>query len=305
MHNLSVNKRDIKMKILVCLGLSAALLAGCGGSGENKGNDCGSGVNSCNVPPVARVAATQAVLVGSIVTLDGSSSSDANNDAITYFWSILQTPNGGTTTLTSTTSVKTTFIPERAGIYVITLVASDGKSTSALATTTVTASNTNLTISSTSFGEGGTIPMRIAGRIVGGNNISPQLNISDIPVGTKRFAIIMDDESAPCLTGLSACRHWAVLNLPLSKTAIAEGEDLLLQSGVVYGTNYMAGTGGVDGVGYAGPVATSQHTYKLTVYALTDNVTWVTAIPEYNRAKFELDFKAFIIGKATLTGVYP
>lgn len=293
------------MKLLVCLGLSAALLAGCGGNGDSRGNDCTLGVNSCNVPPVARIAATQAVLVGSSVTLDGSSSSDANNDAISYFWSILQTPSGSTATLTTTTSVKTTFVPDRVGTYVITLVASDGKSTGALATTTVTASNTNLTISSTSFSEGGIIPMRIAGRIVGGNNISPQLNISDVPVGTKRFAIIMDDETAPCQTGLSACRHWSVLNLPLAKTAIAEGEDLLLQSGVVYGTNYMVGPGGVAGVGYAGPVATSQHTYKLTVYALTDNVTWVTAIPEYNRAKFELDFKAFIIGKATLTGFYP
>jgi phosphatidylethanolamine-binding protein (PEBP) family uncharacterized protein len=96
-----------------------------------------------------------------------------------------------------------------------------------------------------------------------------------------------------------------VFNLPVAKTAIAEGENLLLQSGVVYGSNYTIGPGGVAGIGYTGPAATSPHTYKLTVYALTDDVKWVTAVPEYSRAKFELDFKDFIIGKATLVGTFP
>ena len=141
--------------------------------------------------------------------------------------------------------------------------------------------------------------MRIAGTSVGGGNLSPQLNISDVPSGTKRFAIIMDDETPPCQVGLSACRHWGVYNLPVSKTSIAEGEDLLTQSNVVYGTNY------TGGIGYAGPAPASSHTYKLTVYALTSDATWVTAVPEFTRAKFELDFKAFIIGKATITGTYP
>lgn len=292
------------MKVLIGLGLSAALLVGCGGSGDSHGNDCTLGVNSCNVPPVANIAVPETVLVGSTVTLDGTRSADANNDSLSYTWSILQRPASSTATLTSTTSAKTTFVPEAAGLYVITLVASDGKSNSAVATRNVTASPTNLTINSTSYANGGTIPLHIAGNSVGGSNISPQLNISDVPSGTQRFAVIMDDETGPCLTGISACRHWGVFNLPVAKTAIAEGENLLLQSGVVYGSNYLIGPGGVAGIGYAGP-ATSQHTYKLTVYALTNDVTWVTAVPEFSRAKFELDFKAFIIGKATLTGVLP
>lgn len=294
------------MKVLICLGLSAALLAGCGGGNADlKTNDCTLGVNFCNVPPVANAGAAQKVLVGSTVTLDGGGSSDANGDALSYSWSILSRPASSNAMLTSTTGQRTTFVPEGAGAYTITLTVNDGKSSSALATTTVTASATNLTINSTSYANGGTIPLRIAGTVVGGSNISPQLNISDVPNGTKRFAIIMDDETGPCQTGISACRHWGVFNLPVAKTAIAEGENLLLQSGVVYGSNYTIGVGGVAGIGYSGPAATSQHTYNLTVYALTDDVKWVTAVPEYSRAKFELDFKAFIIGKATLTGVFP
>lgn len=288
------------MKVLFCLGLlGSALLAGCGGGNSDiKTNDCTLGVNFCNVPPVANAGAPQNVLIGSTVTLDGTGTTDANNDTIRYEWSILQRPASSSAMLSSTTAAKPTFVPESAGLYVITLVANDGKSSSALATTTVTASATNLTINSTSYSNGGSIPLRIAGTGVSGSNLSPQLNISDVPTGTKRFAIIMDDETAPCQVGLSACRHWGVYNLPVSKTAIAEGENLLTQSNVVYGTNY------TGGVGYSGPVS-SGHTYKLTVYALTSDVTWVTAFPDYTRAKFELDFKAFIIGKATLTGTFP
>ena len=288
------------MKALICLGLGTALLAGCGGGASDlKTNDCTMGVNSCNAPPVANAGAPQNVLVGSTVTLDGTGTTDANNDPIGYSWSILQRPDSSTAMLTSTNAAKPTFTPESAGVYVITLVASDGKSSSAVATTTVTASPTNLTLNSTSYANGGVIPLRIAGTAVGGGNLSPQLNISDVPNGTKRFAIIMDDESPPCQTGLSACRHWGVYNLPVSKTTIAEGEDLLTQSNVTLGTNY------TGSVGYSGPAPASTHTYKLTVYALTNDATWVTAVPEYTRAKCELDFKAFIIGKATLTGTYP
>ncbi len=294
------------MKAFICLGLGAALLAGCGGGASDlKTNDCTTGVNSCNTPPVANAGAPQSVLIGSTVSLDGSATADANNDPLSYSWSILQTPTGSRAALSSTASVKTTFVPDHAGQYVITLIASDGKSSSATASTTVNASATNLTINSTSYTNNGTIPNRMGAVSVGGSNTSPQLNISDVPNGTKRFAIIMDDETAPCQAGLSACRHWGVFNLPLAKTSIAEGENLLLQSGVVYGSNYLIGPGGVAGIGYAGPANTSSHTYKLTVYALTDNVTWVTAVPEYSRAKFELDFKDYIIGKATLVGNYP
>lgn len=294
------------MKVFICLGLSATLLAGCGGGASDiKTNDCTLGVNFCNAPPVANAGAPQSVLIGSTVTLDGTASSDANNDNLSYSWSILSRPTSSTVGLTSSTSSKATFVPDSAGLYTITLVVSDGKASSAVATSTVTASPTNLTVNSTSYSNGGTIPLRIAATGVGGSNLSPQLNISDVPTGTKRFAIVMDDETAPCQAGISACRHWGVFNLPVAKTAIAEGENLLLQSGVVYGSNYTIGVGGAAGIGYAGPAATSQHTYKLTVYALSDDVKWVTAVPEYSRAKFELDFKAFIIGKATLTGTFP
>ncbi|MGB2881371.1 MAG: YbhB/YbcL family Raf kinase inhibitor-like protein [Rhodoferax sp.] len=283
--------------MFIGLGLMAALLAGCGGG--SGGTDCAGSVNRCNVPPVAIASAAPTVLVGSTVSLDGSKSMDADGNPLTYSWAFVSMPEVSKTTIFNPTSAHPTFAPDIAGIYVISLTVNDTKTNGAPAIVTITASDTNLSITQAPFSAGSTIPLKFAATVVGGSNISPQLSIGDIPVGTDRFAIVMDDETAPCQPGLGACRHWGVFNLPVSKTLIGEGEDLLLQNGTLYGSN-KNGT-----VGYLGPDATSQHTYKLTVYALAVTAPFLSYIPEYNRAKFEIDFKSYILGKATITGVYP
>lgn len=208
-------------------------------------------------------------------------------------------PEESKASIINPTSAHPTLVPDIAGVYVIKLTVNDTMVNSAPSILTLMASDTNLTITQAPFSGGSTIPLKYAATAVGGGNISPQLSIGDIPVGTDRFAIVMDDETAPCQPGLSACRHWGVFNLPVSKTFIGEGENLLLQQGTVYGSN-KNGT-----VGYLGPDAISQHAYKLTVYALSVSAPFLTYVPEYNRAKFELDFKPYILGKATLMGVFP
>lgn len=284
------------MKALFCYGLVATVLLGCGGGGS--GTDCSAAVNACNVAPVANPGGAQNVLVATTITLDGNGSSDQNGNPLTYAWEFVSKPAGSIAILASSSSAKATFVPDLAGIYLVNLTVNDGKVSSPPVTVAVTASNTNLSITQAPFVNGSAIPVRLAAVSVGGSNLSPQLSIGDIPTGTNRFAIIMDDETAPCQPALGACRHWGVFNLPVAKTLVNEGENLLLQSGVVYGTNF-SGT-----VGYMGPSATG-HTYKLTVYALATAMPFITGKPEYNRAKFEVDFKDYILGKATLTGVYP
>ncbi len=179
------------------------------------------------------------------------------------------------------------------------LTVNDGKVTSPVSVATINASNTNLSLTQAAFADGSSIPLRQASTGVGGCNLSTQLSIGNVPTATKRFAIVMDDETGLCQPGLGACRHWGVFNIPVAKILINEGESLLLQQGVVYGSTY------TGSVGYLGPNSASGHTYKLTVYALSADAPFVTGVPEYNRAKFELDFKTYILGKATLTGVYP
>lgn len=290
------------MKALFCYGLVATVLLGCGGGGSSR--DCSAAANACNVAPVANPGAAQSVLVATTVMLDGNGSSDQNGNPLTYSWEFVSKPQNSTAILAAATSAKANFVPDQAGIYLINLTVNDGQVNSSPVTVAVTASNTNLSITQAPFVNGSSIPTRLAAVSVGGSNLSPQLSIGDIPRGTDRFAIVMDDETAPCQPGQGACRHWGVFNLPVAKILINEGENLLMQSGVVYGTNFTYGTNPTGGVGYMGPSSLG-HTYKLTVYALAASMPFITGKPEYNRAKFEVDFKDFILGKATLTGVYP
>jgi hypothetical protein len=97
---------------------------------------------SANVKPVANAGALQSVVLGT-VTLDGSASTDANGDALTYRWTLVAKPIGSTATLSSTSTAKPTFTADLVGVYVASLVVSDGKLESDLVTTTVTASVAN------------------------------------------------------------------------------------------------------------------------------------------------------------------
>lgn len=92
-----------------------------------------------NSAPVANAGAAQNVVTGTVVTLDGSASSDAENDPLTYVWTLTAKPAGSTSTLTSATSVRPTFTADAAGIYIASLIANDGMLNSDIATVTIAA----------------------------------------------------------------------------------------------------------------------------------------------------------------------
>jgi hypothetical protein len=96
-----------------------------------------------NSAPVANAGINQNVTVGTLTTLDGSASTDADRDALTYTWTLLSKPTGSTATLSSTNSPKPTFTPDLAGAYVTSLVVNDSKVTSSTVAVTVTASTAN------------------------------------------------------------------------------------------------------------------------------------------------------------------
>ena len=100
---------------------------------------------SSNIAPVANAGPDQNTTVGSLVTLSGTISSDANGDAIKYVWTL--TPaSGSSATLTGVTTARPTFIPDIAGNYTATLIVNDGVVNSTADTVTITASTaTNVT----------------------------------------------------------------------------------------------------------------------------------------------------------------
>jgi hypothetical protein len=91
-----------------------------------------------NSAPVANAGTAQNSVIGALVTLDGSASSDANSDPLTYAWSVASKPDGSSAALSSTTVAKPTFTPDVAGAYTLNLIVNDGKVNSVAATVTVT-----------------------------------------------------------------------------------------------------------------------------------------------------------------------
>jgi len=100
--------------------------------------------NVANAAPVANAGLAQNVFVGSVVTLDGSASSDANSDPLTYAWTLTSKPAGSAAALSSSTSAKPTFKADVAGTYVASLTVNDGKVDSTVATGSITASVANV-----------------------------------------------------------------------------------------------------------------------------------------------------------------
>jgi Raf kinase inhibitor-like YbhB/YbcL family protein len=158
-------------------------------------------------------------------------------------------------------------------------------------------------ISSANYTNNGVMPDAAACTAKGGSNASPQVTLSDLPANTKQVAVLMDDEVGPCGTGTNACVHWAVFNLPATKTQISAGENLSSIPEVKYGTTYDGQTSG-----YQGPCPPTNHTYKLTAYALKESMPVIsTTLSKQNstRASFESAYASHIIDKVTLTGKYP
>jgi cytochrome c553 len=99
--------------------------------------------SSGNSAPTASAGPDQNVATGSVVALDGSGSQDADNDPLTYSWTMTSKPAGSTAGLSNATDVQPSFTADAAGTYVIELVVNDGTVDSAPATVSITASTTN------------------------------------------------------------------------------------------------------------------------------------------------------------------
>ena len=124
------------------------VLAACGGGGSGctllGGALCDSSSPVVNQAPVAVAGANQSVLLGSgSVKLDGSGSTDANGDTLTYQWAMVSRPARSTATLSQATSVEPLFTPDVLGVYLFSLVVSDSKLSSATSLVTVTVSELN------------------------------------------------------------------------------------------------------------------------------------------------------------------
>ena len=101
---------------------------------------------TANSAPVANAGPDQGVTIGTLVTLDGSGSTDADGDALSYSWTLTAKPSGSAATLTDASTVQPRFTADAIGQYVVSLVVNDGIVDSAVDTVTITATLETLAV---------------------------------------------------------------------------------------------------------------------------------------------------------------
>jgi hypothetical protein len=97
-------------------------------------------ISTENSQPVADAGPDQTVFVDDTVLLDGSGSSDADGDPLTYSWSFSSRPVGSNASLSDSTVVNPTFVVDVVGAYVVQLIVNDGSVDSGSNAVTITAS---------------------------------------------------------------------------------------------------------------------------------------------------------------------
>ncbi|UJS17102.1 MAG: SBBP repeat-containing protein [Candidatus Jettenia sp.] len=83
-------------------------------------------ISFTNIKPVANAGTSQSAVVGDTVTINGSGSTDGNGDSLSYAWTFSSVPDGSNAGIADPTAITTTFVPDKAGTYIVQLVVNDG-----------------------------------------------------------------------------------------------------------------------------------------------------------------------------------
>jgi Raf kinase inhibitor-like YbhB/YbcL family protein len=150
-------------------------------------------------------------------------------------------------------------------------------------------------IKSAAFAPGGEIPTRYTCE---GDDVSPPLQWSEVPAGTKSLALVVDDPDAPDPKAPKMTYvHWVLYDIPPTATGLPEGTGPgTLPPGTREGVNDWHRTG------YGGPCPPiGRHRYFFKLYALD------TVLPDLGRptkAKLLEAMQDHILAEAQLVGTY-
>jgi Raf kinase inhibitor-like YbhB/YbcL family protein len=166
---------------------------------------------------------------------------------------------------------------------------------------TATAGKALFSLTSPDIANGRSIPETQAFNSFGctGHNVSPALSWSNVPAGTKSFALLVYDPDAP--TG-SGWWHWVAYNIPADVTSLptdaGDPKKNLMPGATLQGrTDY--GT-----VGYGGPCPPpgKPHHYYFRLYAL--KVPKLDVPVDATAALIGFNVNMNSLGKAQLVGLY-
>jgi Raf kinase inhibitor-like YbhB/YbcL family protein len=141
-------------------------------------------------------------------------------------------------------------------------------------------------ISSPAFADGADIPLR---HTCDGDNLSPRLTWTDVPEGTRSFALVVDDPDAPGGT----FTHWVLYDIPAEARELGQG-----------GAAGTSGRNSFGKTGYGGPCPPHNdppHRYRFTLHALD-----APSLAVRNGTREDVDGKigGHVLATAQLVGRY-
>lgn len=151
-----------------------------------------------------------------------------------------------------------------------------------------------LSLTSPAFSAGAAIPSRFTCQ---GKDVSPALEFSHVPKGTKTLALVVTDPDAPDPAAPQGTfTHWIVYDIPPGTKGLVEAGDAQLPTGARAGTNDFGRTG------WGGPCPPAgKHRYVFTLYALDRALG---DLDEPTRERLEKAMEGRVLEKAELVGTF-
>lgn len=151
--------------------------------------------------------------------------------------------------------------------------------------------NINMKITSTAFENNEPIPAKYT---ADGENINPQLKVSEIPSEAKSLVLIMDDPDAQKVVGYTWI-HWVSFDIPV------EGDTLEIEENSKPGK---PGESTYKKPEYGGPnppAGSGIHNYNFKIYALDKTLD----LPKMSSLEsIQNEMKDHLLGESILTGKY-
>lgn len=148
-------------------------------------------------------------------------------------------------------------------------------------------------LSSSAFPDGAAIPRRYT---CDGENLSPPLEWSGAPPGTRSFVLLCDDPDAPAGTW----HHWAAYDIPAAQTALASGA-----AQGVDAERFKQAINDFRDIGYGGPCPPRRHGphhYHFRLLGLS--VDRLATHKDPTCRDVEREARKHSLAEATLVGVY-
>ena len=132
-----------------------------------------------------------------------------------------------------------------------------------------------------------------------GKNVSPALNWSGAPAGTKSFAVTAFDPDAPTGSGFW---HWVIFNIPADATGLPQGAGDAKSGKAPAGTIQTRNDFSLTGYDGPCPPPGDPHHYHFTVFAV--DAPKLDADADASAAVIGFNLHFHTLAKAEIVGVY-